>query len=355
MSNIYSWQREIWQRLTQNFALQLRCHALLLKGQQGIGKFDFACYLAKSMLCTNPTHEHKACDACQSCGWFEQDGHPNYYQILPEALSEMALDTAENSVAEGKSSNTKSKKKASQQISVDQIRKLTDFVYMSGHQQGYKIILIYPSEMMNNAAANALLKKLEEPPAHVLFLLVTHHPQQLLPTIRSRCQQVAMPAPDVDTSIDWLQQQAVDDPQACLTAAGLAPLTALQFSASELFSQHEQFVQQISVPKKLNPIALADAMQQLDLSTVVSWLQKWCYDLVSYQTSGRIRYYRYQQVAIQSLAEHMNVQACIAYSRALNTHQQLSHHPLNARLFLEEVFVTYVQAMYASKAHQVYF
>jgi DNA polymerase III subunit delta' len=346
MSNIYSWQREIWQRLTQNLLLQLRCHALLLKGQQGIGKFDFARYLAKSMLCANPTHEHKACDACQSCGWFEQDGHPNYYQVLPEALSGMVNETAENIGAEDKSSNVKSKKKASQQISVDQIRKLTDFVYMSGHQHGYKIILIYPSEMMNNAAANALLKKLEEPPAHVLFILVTHHPQHLLPTIRSRCQQITMPAPDIDTSIDWLKQQAVNNPQACLSAAGLAPLTALQFSESELFAQHEQFVQQISVPSQLNPIVLADAIQQLDLSTVVGWLQKWCYDLVSYQTSGKIRYYRHQQVAIKALAKQIDIQAVIAYSRALNTHQQLSHHPLNARLFLEEIFVSYVQAAY---------
>jgi DNA polymerase-3 subunit delta' len=94
------------------------------------------------------------------------------------------------------------------QISIEQIRKLTEFVYMTGHQNGYKIILIYPAESMNSAAANALLKKLEEPPADVLFLLVTHQAQHLLPTIRSRCQQIAMPIPDVQSSIDWLKQQA---------------------------------------------------------------------------------------------------------------------------------------------------
>lgn len=353
MSNIYSWHLEIWQRLTKSLLLQSRCHALLLKGQQGIGKFEFARHLAKSMLCANPTDARKACDACQSCGWFEHDGHPNYYQILPEALSGTGNETVENVEVESKPSNVKNKKKASQQISVDQIRKLTDFVYMSGHQNGYKIILIYPSEMMNHAAANALLKKLEEPPEQVLFILVTHHPQHLLPTILSRCQQITMPVPDVDTSMDWLKQQAVNDPQACLTAAGLAPLAALQFSESELFVPHEQFVQQISTPSQLNPIALANTMQQLDLSTVVSWLQKWCYDLVSYQMSGKIRYYRYQQIAIKSLAEHIDIQACIAYSRALYKHQQLSHHPLNARLFLEEVFLSYVQAVHRKKTSSV--
>ena len=283
---------------------------------------------------------------CQSCGWFEQDGHPNYYQILPEALSGLASETTESAEAEGKPNNAKSKKKPSQQIGVDQIRKLTDFVYMSGHQNGYKIILIYPSEMMNHAAANALLKKLEEPPEQILFILVTHHPQHLLPTILSRCQQISMPAPDVATSMDWLQQQAVNNPQVCLSAAGLAPLAALHFGESELFDPHEQFVQQISVPSQLNPIALANAMQKFDLSTIISWLQKWCYDLVSYQTSGKIRYYRYQQTAIKSLAEQADTQACIAYSRGLYTHQQLSHHPLNARLLLEEVLVSYVQTVH---------
>ncbi len=352
MSNIYSWQQEIWQRLTQNAKLQFRCHALLLKGQQGIGKFEFARHLAKTLLCVEPTDTNNvnyACNVCQSCGWFEHDGHPNYYQILPEALSGLANETAETAdsvEAAGKPINAKSKKKTSQQISIDQIRKLTDFVYMSGHQSGYKIILIYPSEMMNHAAANALLKKLEEPPEQVLFILVAHHPQHLLPTILSRCQQITMPAPDIATSMDWLKKRSVNDPQVCLSAAGLAPLAALHFGESELFVPHEQFVQQISVPSQLNPIALANTMQQFDLSTIISWLQKWCYDLVSYQTSGKIRYYRYQQIAIKSLAEQVDVQTCIAYSRALYTHQQLSHHPLNARLFLEEVLVSYVQAVH---------
>ena len=343
MSNVYDWQQAIWQYLTQDLTQPLRYHALLLKGQQGIGKFDFARHLAKSMLCVNPTVKHAACNVCQSCGWFEQGGHPNYYQILPEALSGIANETIENIESESKPSSSKHKKKPSQQISIDQIRNLTDFVYMSGHQSGYKVILIYPSEMMNNAAANALLKKLEEPPEQVLFILVAHHAQHLLPTIRSRCQQVTMPAPDVKTSIDWLTQQGVSDPQACLAAAGLAPLTALQFSESELLSQHEQFIQQIGMPGQLNPITLAVAMQQLDLSIVVSWLQKWCYDLVSYQSGGEVRYYHYQKSAIKALVGEMDIQACIAYSRSLNTCQQLAYHPLNARLFLEEIFISYMQ------------
>ncbi len=343
MSNIYSWQKEIWQTLTRNFATQQRCHALLLKGHQGIGKFDFSRYFAKSLLCDHAKEDIQACGTCQSCHWFEQGAHPNFYQVVPEALSEVVSEDTDRAGAEETAGNSKSKKKASQQISVGQIRNLTDFVYMSGHQSGYKIVLIYPSEAMNKAAANALLKKLEEPPEQVLFILVTHHPQHLPPTIRSRCQQITMPAPDVKTSLDWLVQQAVKDPQSCLTAAGLAPLTALQFNDSELFAQHEQFIQQISSPMQLNPISLALTMQQVDLSTLVSWLQKWCYDLVSYAVCGKVRYYHDQQAMIESLAANINTHACITYVRTLYTHQRLSQHPLNPRLFLEEIFLSYIQ------------
>ncbi|MCW5618621.1 MAG: hypothetical protein KIS65_05345 [Nitrosomonas sp.] len=59
-------------------------------------------------------------------------------------------------------------------MSISQIRALDDFVYLSGHQSGHKIVLIYPAETMNSAASNALLKKLEEPPEQVLFILVSH-------------------------------------------------------------------------------------------------------------------------------------------------------------------------------------
>jgi len=339
MSDIYSWQQEIWQKLAQN--RQFWGHALLLKGKKGIGKYEFARHLAKSLLCTAPAAEQKACGECLSCGWFEQNGHPNFYQVVPAALSTNPGENGEKEESEEKSNSSATKKNASQQISIEQIRKLTDFVYMTGHQNSYKIILIYPAEAMNSAAANALLKKLEEPPANVLFILGTHQAQHLLPTIRSRCQQIAMPVPDIETSVDWLKQHAVNDPEACLAAAGYSPLSALLFDKGENAAQYEQFMQQIGNPNRLDPLSLAETLQQTNLSVVVSWLQKWCYDLVSYRTTGEIRYYLNQLPAIKVLSGQIDLQACITFTRALNSKQQLSHHPLNPRLFLEEVFIAY--------------
>lgn len=343
MSDIYSWQQGIWQKLTQN--RQFRGHALLLKGKKGIGKYEFARHLAKLLLCTAPTAEQKVCGKCSSCGWFEQNGHPNFYQVMPEALAIHSGESGEKEENEEKSGSATTKKSASQQISIEQIRKLTDFVYMTGHQDGYKIILIYPAETMNRAAANALLKKLEEPPANVLFILVTHQMQHVLPTIRSRCQQIAMPIPDVETSIAWLKQHAINDPQACLAAAGFSPLSARLLGQGENAVQYQQFIQHIADSKRLDALSLAEALQPANLSVVVSWLQKWCYDLISYRTTGKIRYYLNQLATIQALSGQLDLLACITFARTLNAKQRLSHHPLNPRLFLEEIFIDYAVLM----------
>lgn len=342
MREIYPWQQVFWQKLLHN--RRFWGHALLLKGKQGTGKYDFARQLAQSLLCTEPATSQQACGRCVSCGWFEQGGHPNFYQIVPEAFSAVTGESTEKEESDEKS-GAATKKSASQQIGIEQIRKLNDFVYLTGHQGGYKIVLIYPAEAMNTAAANALLKKLEEPPPDVLFILVTHQAQHLLPTIRSRCQQLAMPLPDVATSVAWLRQQDVNDPEECLAAAGYAPLSALLLAQGGDAASFEQFVRHVTDPKRLDPLQLAEALQQNSLPVVVNWLQKWYYDLVSYRTTGKVRYFLKQLPAIQTLSSQLNPLECGAFARELNNKQKLAHHPLNPRLFLEDLFIAYVAMM----------
>lgn len=337
MAELYSWQQSLWQQLTKNH--HLPSHAILLKGKQGIGKYDFARNLSQWLLCTHPTDNQQACGQCDSCNWFAQNNHPNFYQIEPEALTE--------SVEASSQSNTssKAKKKPSVQINIGQIRQLSDFVNLSGHQSGYKIILIHPAESMNLAAANALLKKLEEPPSQVLFILVSHRPQQLLPTIRSRCQQIVMPVPDTATALNWLKQQNISQPETALAAAGYAPLQAATADSTEYNTQHEQFISQLSAPAAFDPITLAQTMQHWELPTIVDWQQKWCYDLLSYYTTGKIRYHLAQTKTIQHLASKINPKELVTYSRHLIKTQQHSRHPLNARLFLEEMLIAYAQIL----------
>jgi DNA polymerase III subunit delta' len=367
MNNIYSWQKETWRRLAQDVQGSRRSsvHALLLRGRKGLGKLAFGCYLAKSRLCENPSAEGEACQTCASCRWFEQGSHPDYRLIEPEAISAQSTmagsldDNGEDgssdigpgstpgspSGAATESSSAKSRKKPSKQISVAQIRDLADFINISSHQNGYKIILLHPAETMNAAAANALLKNLEEPPPRTLFILVTHHAQYLLPTIRSRCLQVAMPVPDPATAIAWLEQQGIKDPETCLASAGYAPLSALEFNDDDYLERHGDFIEQISVLADFNPIALAEALQKSDLPTVVNWLQKWCYDLMSFRTTGKVRYHLDRLAAIKLLAPGIEPRSLATYSRTLAGAQLLANHPLNTRLFLEELLFSYVTAL----------
>ena len=174
MNTIFSWQRESWRLLAPTAQpAQLAAgkaslgHALLLRGRKGIGKLVFARCLAKSLLCRTPTAERLPCGECASCTWFESGAHPDFRLIEPEALSEtpdsehmeatgekMAAAAGSGEIAGGK----KAAKKPSKQIIVEQVRNAADFINISSHQNGYKIVLIHPAETMNAAAANALLK-----------------------------------------------------------------------------------------------------------------------------------------------------------------------------------------------------
>lgn len=341
MNNIYVWQTAVWRMLMQSQAA--RGHALLLKGRKGVGKLAFARNLAKSLLCERPSADAEACGSCPSCGWFEQGGHPDFRLLEPEALTALADEatTEAGGDTEPEPVSAKGKKKPSKQIGVEQIRALSDLVHMSSHRNGYKIILIHPAEAMNLAAANALLKNLEEPPPQTLFILVTHRPQDLLPTIRSRCRQIAMPTPDLATAVSWLEQQGVKDPATSLAAAGYAPLAALEFGDVDYLAQHAAFIRQISTPGAFNPIVLAEEMQKSDLPTAVNWMQKWCYDLMSFRTTGKIRYHLPMLAAIKALASGIDSRALAAYTRSLISTQRLARHPLNPRLFLEEMLLSY--------------
>jgi len=211
----YSWHKSDFEGLlARKEALP---HALLFRGNPGIGKLALAESLARALLCEQPGPGGSACGQCTACGWMAQGSHPDFRRLEPEILAE------QNEREEG------GEKKASLQIQVEQVRTLADFINVSSHRGGVKVVLIHPAETLNIHAANALLKNLEEPPARTYFLLVAHRWHQLLPTIRSRCQNVALPPPPVEAARDWLKQQGLRNPELALAQAGGAPLLALEF------------------------------------------------------------------------------------------------------------------------------
>jgi DNA polymerase III subunit delta' len=336
MTELYPWQEELWQRWDGLRARPL--HALLLKGPQGVGKLDFAMNLAQSLLCEQPDAGGLACNDCPSCHWFQQDTHPDFRLIQPDALAD-----SEGATDKGK--------KPSKQISVEQIRDLSNFLSLSAHQGGYRVVLIHPAETMNPSAANALLKNLEEPQGKMLFILVTHKPQQLLPTILSRCLVLSAAMPPVEASVAWLQRQGVSDPHALLAQAGFAPLQALRLAGedSEL-DDYNRFLQQVRQPAGLDVFALAEQLQKTEPAKVIHWLQQWCYDVASVKFAGKIRYHPELAQHIGKLADKTNALDLLRYQKELLVARREASHPLNPRLLFESILLSYQHTMQGKAA-----
>lgn len=203
--NIPSWLESTWARLQDNLRRNLLAHALLFKGREGYGKRDFAGWLIASLLCEERLPDGMACEQCRGCALRKAGSHPDYLQIAP-------LDSAKS-------------------IGIDQIRQLGDFFALRSHYGNYKVVLIDPADLMQRAAANSLLKILEEPPAGGVILLVSDRPELLLPTLRSRCQQHALDR----VSVGELTSRIHSPPELeALARAGGSPLKLNNFLEPEL-------------------------------------------------------------------------------------------------------------------------
>ena len=335
MKDIYPWQKNDWTRLQELRKRPL--HGLLFKGTKGIGKLDLAMNFAQSLLCQHPDKSDFACGKCPSCHWFEQESHPDFRLLQPEVLSLDGEETDDFKSASGK--------KPSKQISVDQIRGLADFFGMSAHQGGRRVIVIHPAETMNTSAANALLKSLEEPPQGLLFILVSHKPQQLLPTILSRCLSFALPAPDAASAISWLKEQGVKDPAEALAASGFAPLQAVQLDEQLGSEERGKLLRAVRQPAALDVFALAEALQKTEQVLVVQWLQQWCCDLSSMKLAGKLRYHPGEEATIKKLVEPVAPLNLARLQKHLQTAKREARHTLNPKLFFESLLLAYRQLM----------
>ena len=140
-------------------------HAVLFAGIEGIGKRRIAETCAAALMCENPTGG-EPCGTCDSCKLVAARTHPDFYIVEPE-------DT-----------------KAARNIKIGQIRELQHEASLLPVQADRRVVIIDGAEFMNKAAANCILKSLEEPPGQTLFILITANRAGLLLTIRSRCMTV---------------------------------------------------------------------------------------------------------------------------------------------------------------------
>jgi DNA polymerase III subunit delta' len=323
---MYSWQTQQWQQIMQRRNLP---HALLLCGQVGIGKHDFAVELSQALLCSQPDEQQVACGKCPSCVWFAEGGHPDFRFISPE--------DAENAEDAPKKKITKKS-----QISVTQIRQLIDYLSLSSHQvNARRVILISPAETLNLASANALLKMLEEPPANTLFILVSSQPQRLLATIISRCQVIDMPLPVKVDAITWLNSQGINDAENALYYAGGGPLLALQMA--EDGGINTSLIKNLTLGAKLDAFTCAPLFLSIGMERAIEALQKWVFDLTSYKLARNCHYHASYLVALQSLSKSVNLKAILSFQEKLIDAKRTANHPLSNELQLENILLQYTQ------------
>ena len=259
---IYPWQQEQWGKMMQLKQAQRMPHAILLYGDEGSGKADFAQSLSASMLCQQPSQNGEACGSCNSCNLIAAQTHPDLSYLKPIPPEK-----------------TKSKKPVFN-IRIDEIRKLCTKLSSTSQFEGYRVAIIQNADKMLVQAANALLKTLEEPGDKTLLVLVTSRPHRLPITVRSRCQSLRFPTPSDNVALEWLQAQGLKSPEIALKFAHGAPLIAL--------NQHEESLEQRELLAKAllaglngeSSLPYAAKLANLPKDISMGWLLDWVNDLV---------------------------------------------------------------------------
>ncbi|MCL2830437.1 MAG: DNA polymerase III subunit delta' [Betaproteobacteria bacterium] len=342
---------EVWESLLRRRG-QLP-HALLLTGQRGVGKFALARAFAALLLCEASSSNTAACGECLACKWFLQGNHPDFRLIRPAAWEEEeeAEEPKKGETSKADSGAEKGKK-ASRQIVIEQIRGLDDFLHVGTHRQGLRIVLIHPAEAMNRASANSLLKSLEEPVASTLFILVSDEADRLLPTIRSRCQKVAVPLPEGKIAAEALRSAGVDDAGRWLALAGGAPLLALELAQA---GESESLNALLGVLRNggsgvfdpLQGAALLDQALKKEkgaaapMKQLIEWGQKWLFDLNLAAVDLPPRYFVAEKEQLSRLSRAMDHPRFLQFLKKALEYKEQSEHPLNTRLFLEDFLMNY--------------
>ena len=195
-SVVLPWHQSAWAQLVSRVDSNRLPHALILIAPSGSGRRLFAEAFCAYLMCDEEAS--KPCGRCKQCLLYASGNHPDVMVLTPELNSKA--------------------------IKIDMVRRATQFVEQTANQaKATKVVIIEPAEAMAPAAANSLLKSLEEPPGKTLFMLIAEPGASLLPTIRSRCQPLVLGTAGDTEAMAWLTAHSIAEPQHLSAALQLAP------------------------------------------------------------------------------------------------------------------------------------
>lgn len=211
----YPWLRPHFEQLIGSYQSGRGHHALLIQALPGMGDDALIYAITRFLMCQQP-EGHKSCGKCRGCQLMQAGTHPDYYLLEPE---------------KGKST-----------LGIDAVRDVSEKLYEHARLGGAKVVWLNDAAQLTEAAANALLKTLEEPPEKTWFFLSCREPGRLLATLRSRCRLHHLAVPQERWALTWLEREVTTSQDAALTALRLcsgAPAAALALLQADVWSQRE--------------------------------------------------------------------------------------------------------------------
>jgi len=320
------WQQQNWDQLC-NYKMQNRVpQALLISGNKGLGKQHLANQFAASLLCAKPQDNGLGCGYCASCLLLNAQTHPDFIQIEPDEP--------------GKA------------ITIGQIRSLVNRLTLKPQFESYRVVIVNPADLMNNAAANAFLKCLEEPTERTVILLVTDKPGRLPATIVSRCQKLAIAKPEKEKVYTWLKQQDVVNLQDndVFTLVGLAqgsPLLALDYANDgTLTLRNDCFKAWMDIAKqRRHPVIIAEEWHKLPESPLVFWMTSWIIDIIKccYPIKTDWLYNPDLKEPLQELSQQLQLKELYKLYDLIMISRQRLNTQINKQTMFEEILIKWFE------------
>ncbi|WP_223295198.1 DNA polymerase III subunit delta' [Allochromatium vinosum] len=313
------WTDAIWSRLQAARAADRLAHGLLISGPNGVGKRALARALAQSLLCQTPSAQGLACGQCADCRLLAAGSHPDLIEVGPDPESK------------------------SGEIPIDAVRLFAERESLTPSRALFKVVLIDPADRLNQAAANALLKTLEEPTGHTVLCLIGERIGRLPATIRSRCLLIPVPIPDEAQALSWLASRAprADWPLRLRLAHG-APLRALAEAAdSARLEQRGQCLDGLLeiARGRGDPVTIAGRWNEIGAGRILDWLAGIMGDLLRLgvcATPPRLDHPD-RQDDLAALAQRLDPAAAHRFLKRILETRALGESNLNQQLLLESL------------------